>query len=51
MQRQIDARLGPGAVRLDPSVYRAEQPVFAPLIGAETMSYHGDPVDIEQILN
>lgn len=35
---------------MDPSVYRGEQPVFAPLIGAETMNYDGDPVDVDQIL-
>ena len=39
MQRQIEARLGLGVVKLDPSVYRGEQPIYGPLFGAETMRY------------
>jgi hypothetical protein len=50
MQRQIEARLGPGAVQLDPSVYRAEQPIFGPLLGADVMRYDGDPVQVDEVL-
>jgi hypothetical protein len=50
LQRQIEARLGPGAVQLDASVYRGEQPIYGPLFGAETMHYRSDPVQVDQIL-
>ena len=50
MQRRIEAQLGLGVVNLDPSVYRGEQPIFAPLQNAEIMRYHGDPADVDQIL-
>jgi hypothetical protein len=50
MQRQIEARLGPGAVKLDPSIYRSEQPVFGPLQHASVGFYNGDPVDVDEIL-
>jgi hypothetical protein len=50
LQRQIEARLGLGVVQLDPSVYRGEQPIYGPLIEAETMRYHGAPVEVDQVL-
>jgi hypothetical protein len=50
IQRQIEARLGLGVVKLDASVYRGEQPIFGPLLGAETMRYDGDPVDVDAVL-
>ena len=50
LQRQIEARLGLGVVKLDPSVYRGEQPIYGPLFGAETMRYYGNPVDVDRIL-
>ena len=43
MQQRIEARLGLGVVKLDRSVYRAEQPIFAPLIEAETMAITAIP--------
>ena len=50
MQRLIEESVGAANVKLDPSVYRAEQPVYGPLIGAETMRYYGDPVEVDQVL-
>ena len=48
MQRQVEARLG--ALKLDPSVYRADQPVFGPLRNADVGFYGGDPVDVDKVL-
>ena len=50
MQRLIEERVGATNVTMDPSVYRAEQPVYGPLIGAETMRYDGDPIDVDTVL-
>jgi Protein of unknown function (DUF3987) len=49
-QRRIEARLGSRAVRLDPSVYRGEQPCFCPLVGVHVMRYGGDPIDVDAVL-
>lgn len=45
--RMLDTTLGVGAVTLDPSVYRAEQPVYTPLIGAAIDHYQGLPLDVD----
>jgi hypothetical protein len=37
-------------VKLDSSVYRADQPIFGPLQNADVMRYHGDPVDVDAVL-
>jgi len=50
MQRQIEARLGSRAVKLDPAAYRGEQPLYGPLVGADVMRYDGDPIDVDAVL-
>ena len=50
MQRQIEARLGLGVVKLDPSVYRGEQPDPRAARGREVMRYDGDPVEVDEVL-
>jgi putative DNA primase/helicase len=50
LQRQIEARLGSHAVKLDKSVYQGEQPLYGPLVGAGVMRYHGDPIDVDAVL-
>ena len=50
LQRQIEARVGSRALKLDPSVYRGEQPFYGPLVGASVMRYDGDPVNVDEVL-
>lgn len=48
VQRHIEKEVGDDAVKFDPSVYRAEQPVFTPLVGAQVWRFHGEPLDAEK---
>jgi hypothetical protein len=50
VRRMLDAVLGGGAVTLDSSVYRAEQPVYTPLVGAAIDHYQGPPLDVDATL-
>ncbi len=51
IQRRIDAELGAGRLKWDPSVYRAEQPLFTPPFrGAQTFRFEGEPVDVDALL-
>ena len=50
LQRQIEAHLGCRSVKLDKSVFQAEQPIFTPLLGASTMRYDGAPLDVDALL-
>ena len=50
LQRRIEARLGSRVAVWDTSVYRSEQPLLLPLVGAEVMRYYGDPIDVDQVL-
>jgi putative DNA primase/helicase len=46
----IESKLGPDRVKLDGSVYRNEQPVFAPGIDAEAFHFAGKPIDVDCFL-
>lgn len=48
--RMLDKALGVGAVTLDSSVYRAEQPVYTPLVGAAIDHFQGPPLDVAATL-
>lgn len=50
VQRLIERDLGSHKLRFDGSVYRAEQPVFTPLVGAESFTFAGEPVDANELL-
>lgn len=41
------AALGAGNIKLDESVYRSEQPVYTPLVGAQIYRYTGQPLDVD----
>jgi RecA-family ATPase len=50
VERIVTGALGAGNIKLDPSVYRAEQPVYTPLVSAQTYRHHGRPMDVDAIL-
>ena len=50
VERMLTSVLSAGSIKLDPSVYRAEQPVYTPLVGAQITRYHGQPLDVDAIL-
>lgn len=50
IERMLTSKLGSGNITLDPTVYRAEQPVYTPLVGAQISRYHGQPLDVNAIL-
>lgn len=50
VQRMLEARLGATNIVLDPSVYRATQPVFTPLVGSQSFRYVGPALDVDAIL-
>jgi RecA-family ATPase len=49
VERMVYGALGT-SIKLDPSVYRAEQPVYTPLVSAQTYRHHGRPMDVDAIL-
>lgn len=50
VQAMIERDLGAEAVKFDESVYKAEQPLFTPLHGAEVFRFDGSPVDVDAVL-
>jgi hypothetical protein len=51
VQRMLESKLGSSNIMLDPSVYRGSQPVFTPLVSAQTFRYAGQPLDVDAILS
>lgn len=51
VQRMLEAKLGTSNITLDPCVYRASQPIFTPLVGAQSFRYQGNPLDVDAILS
>lgn len=50
VQRMLEAKLGASTIKLDPSVYRAVQPVYAPLEGSKYSRHLGATLDVDQLL-
>ncbi len=50
VQRAMEAELGAGRIKFDASVYRAEQPIFTPLLLATTFRFNGAPLDVDAVL-
>ena len=50
VERMVTAALGAGNIKLDPSVYRAEQPVYTPLSSAQTYRHQDQPLNVDTIL-
>lgn len=50
VERMLVSKLGANNVTLDPCVYRAEQPVYTPLVGAQNYRYQGQPLDVDALL-
>lgn len=50
VERMLISKLGVNNIKLDPSVYRAEQPVYTPLVGAQIHRHHGQPLDVDAVL-
>jgi len=46
----LTSKLGTDNITLDPTVYRAEQPLYTPLVGAQISRYHGNPLDVSAVL-
>ncbi|MDA9022559.1 DUF3987 domain-containing protein [Alphaproteobacteria bacterium] len=51
IQGQITKAAGLEAVQFDNSVYRGEQPIYTPVVGAKTFSFNGSTVDVDACLN
>ncbi len=51
IQRMVEAKLGTGKIKLDPSVYRGAQPVYTPLLDAKTWRYEMGPLDVDIALS
>jgi hypothetical protein len=51
VQRMLESKLGASNITLDPSVYRASQPVFTPLVGAQSFRYQAAPLDVDTMLS
>jgi len=50
IERMLVPKLGASNIILDSSVYRAEQPVYTPLVGAQIQRYHRLPLDVDAVL-
>lgn len=50
VQRMLEANMGVSNIGLDPSVYRAAQPVYTPLVGAQITRYMGLALDVDAVL-
>lgn len=50
VQHFLENALGADKLELDPSVYRAVQPVYVPLVSAQTFRYCGAPLDVDATL-
>jgi AAA domain/Primase C terminal 2 (PriCT-2) len=50
VERMLISALGANNIKLDESVYRAEQPVYTPLVGAQTHRFRGLPLDVDAVL-
>ena len=51
VQRMLETKLGASNIVLDPSVYRGSQPVYTPLVGAQTFRFLADSLDVDSILS
>ena len=50
LEQAIALAVIPGKVAFDQSVYRGEQPIYTPVVGADTFHFDGAPVDVDMIL-
>lgn len=50
IQVMIDDAVGPNRIKYDKSVYQATQPVYTPLVGAETWRYSGPPLTVDSTI-
>ncbi|MNZ33995.1 hypothetical protein D3C78_513650 [compost metagenome] len=50
VQALVEAAVGEGKVKFDASVYRAEQPFFAPMHVSNDCYFDGQPVDVDKLL-
>lgn len=50
VQRKLEAKLGALKIKLDPSVYRAVQPVYTPLEGSQSFRHLGATLDVDAVL-
>ncbi len=51
LEAEIELSVGLGEVKFDPSVYRGEQPIYTPVVGAKTYSFQGKAVAVDTLLN
>lgn len=51
VERMLIAKLNAKSIKLDESVYRAEQPVYTPLVGSQIHRYHGQPLNVDKVLS
>lgn len=50
IQMMIDDAVGPNRIKYDKSVYQATQPVYTPLVDAETWRHSGPPLNVDSIM-
>jgi hypothetical protein len=50
LQTRIEHDLGTDRIKFDASVYRGEQPVYTPVIGARIFHYQRQPLDVDKFI-
>ena len=50
IDRMLEAKFGAGAIKSDPTTYRAEQMCYAPVVGATSFSFLGEALDVDSLL-
>lgn len=51
VQLEIERHFGASAINFDKSVYRAEQPIYTPLINAKFWTCPGQPINVDDFLD
>ena len=51
VQIEIETHFGCNAIKFDKSVYRAEQPIYTPLVNTQSWAFNGQPVNVDSFLN
>jgi len=50
LERMVAMAVAPDEITFDKSVYRGEQPIYTPVVGAEIFHFDGNPVDVGAVL-
>jgi hypothetical protein len=51
VQLEIESHFGFHEIKFDKSVYRAEQPIYTPLVNTKIWEFDGQPINVDSFLN